>query len=222
VPQANDAAAAKIAGVLLAAGASTRLGQPKQLVKHEGVTLLRRAAQAAIGAGLDPVVVVLGAQADRLVSEVGDLALQVVINENWRAGLGNSISAGVRALDGAPIGAPVESVLIMLADQPRVDAAVIGRLMHAFRAGSAPIVASAYGDALGVPALFGRAYLPCLAELSGDRGAKAIIAGAAAEVEAIPFPEGEHDVDTARDVQRLQERSDERSFTRFPLPRDGQ
>ncbi len=179
------------------------MGQPKQLLEHGGTTLLRRAAQAAVDSDVEPIVVVLGAHAERLVAELADLPLSIVVNESWNSGIGSSIRAGIRALDGADF----DAVAILLADQPFVNAAVLRRLTAAFRTTDVPIVASSYGDTRGVPALFDRTYLPQLAALSDDCGAKALIADAGGAVHSVPFPQGACDIDTPADYHQLQSRN---------------
>ena len=189
----------QIAGVVLAAGSSSRLGRPKQLLEYEDKSLLRRTAMAAADSELDPLIVVLGSQSDRFISEVCDLPLQVVINERWETGIGSSIRAGIHAIGSWEF----DGVAIMAVDQPLVTKEVVGRLTHAFRASGARIVASRYGDTLGVPAIFARALLQSLSEIPDDRGAKGLIAECRGAVFAVDFPEGAFDVDTPRDLERL-------------------
>ncbi len=188
-----------VGGVILAAGGSRRMGRPKQLLVHEGVSLLRRITEAAVAGGLDPVVVVLGAQAELVAAEVSALPVRTAFNHEWATGIGSSIRCGVRAMEGAS----VDGVMMLVADQPFATARVVGRIVAAFRATRAPIVACEYGGTVGVPALFDRGYLPRLAELPSDHGAKALIVGAGGAVQRVPFPEGVHDVDTPADYDRL-------------------
>lgn len=191
---------ARVAAVVLAAGASSRLGRPKQLVEYLGEPLVRRAARAATEIGASPVVVVLGAHADLVAPALDGLAgLTVVPNAAWRSGLASSLAAGVRAaLDDLA----VDAVLVSLADQPLVDAGALRRLVAAYP-GAHGVVASAYGDALGVPALFARAHADALLALSGDAGAGAWLRARRAQVTAVPMDAAALDVDTPDDVARL-------------------
>ncbi|CAM3767445.1 nucleotidyltransferase family protein [Corallococcus sp. ZKHCc1 1396] len=185
-----------VAVVLLAAGASSRLGQPKQLLIHEGVPLVRRAAQAALGAG--PVVVVLGARREAVAAELEGLRVRCVDNPDWARGQGSSLQAGLRALP-----PDVDGMLVMLCDQLRVEAAHLRALVATFERTRAPIVASAYAGTRGVPALFSRAVFDELAALPPAEGARGLIARDPSRVVEVALAGGEEDVDTARDLSRL-------------------
>ncbi|NRD60775.1 nucleotidyltransferase family protein [Corallococcus exiguus] len=186
-----------VAIVLLAAGGSSRLGQPKQLLRHEGVSLVRRAAERALAAS--PVVtVVLGARRDDVAAELDGLAVRCVDNPDWALGQGSSLHAGLRAL---PPG--VDGALLMLCDQLRVDAPHLRSLIATFERTRAPIVASTYAGTRGVPALFSRALFPELEALPTSGGARGLIARDPSRVVEVPLPGGEEDVDTAEDALRL-------------------
>lgn len=192
-----------VAAVILAAGASSRLGRPKQLLTLNGQSLLRRTVEAATKAGCAPVVVVLGAHAEQLAGEVDDsAAVQTVVNARWAEGMGTSLASGVAALEAA---APnVCAVVVLLCDQPQVSAEVVRALVETFFVSGKPIVASEYGDVRGAPCLFARSLFPELGTLSGDVGARKIIARQAAEhVAVVPFAGGQEDVDTPNDWRRL-------------------
>jgi molybdenum cofactor cytidylyltransferase len=191
----------EVGAVLLAAGASRRLGAPKQLAEISGETLVRRAARAALEAGCAPVVVVLGAEGDAVEDALRGLPLERVRNEAWREGMASSLRAGLAALEAAaPEG---HGALLLLVDQPAVDAALLRRLLARFaEGGGARIAACAYGGGHGAPAIFPRSLFPALAALRGDRGAKALLAARRAELLAVDFPAGELDVDTAEDLER--------------------
>jgi CTP:molybdopterin cytidylyltransferase MocA len=185
--------------VVLAAGASRRLGRPKQLVVHRGRTLVRAAVEEALASSCNRVGVVLGARAHAISAAMSGLDVDVVVNRAWREGVASSIRAGVSWARQRECAA----ALFVLCDQPALTSAHLDRLAQAHE-GGAPIVASRYGDVLGVPALFDRAELPALLELRGDEGAKRVIHERGAL--GIDWPEGGRDIDTQDDVAWLMRR----------------
>ena len=192
--------AQRVGAVVLAAGASSRLGTPKQLLVHEGEPLVRRAAHAALTAGADPVLVVLGAEAPRVRAALDGLAgVHVVENERWADGLASSLAAGVRAL---LVAAPVDAVLVTLADQPLVGAAELSALLARFD-DAHRIVAAEYAGTVGVPVVVGREHADALLALSGDRGAGAWLRSQGDRVAHVPMPAAAVDVDTPDDAARL-------------------
>jgi xanthine dehydrogenase accessory factor len=187
-----------IAAIILAAGASTRMGRPKQLLpSFGGQSLLRRSAIEAIRSGCRPVVVVTGAHADGSSREVGDLPVQVIHNPDWTSGMSSSLRAGLAALAGDDNRA--NATIVTVCDQPFARAPVLEALARAYRSSGRGIVASEYGGVVGVPALFGREHFAELAGLRGAVGARQVIAAHAREVVRVPFPEGVIDIDTRED-----------------------
>ncbi len=180
----------KAAGIILAAGASTRLGEPKQLVRIAGECLLERAARTAREAGCSPVVVVLGAHANEIADACDLGSAQVVLNAAWAEGMAASLRAGILSLE-----ADVERALVMTCDQPTVTAAHLRRLLELCL--DAP-VASSYAGRRGVPACFPAIAFAQLLQLKGDAGAKGLLESAMM-VELIG---GELDVDTPGSVER--------------------
>ena len=191
------APAGSVALLLLAAGASTRMGRPKQLLPYHGRTLLRHAAETAVATGCAPIVLVTGALHDELVGEVVDLPVQAVHNPEWQSGMASSIRAGLAAVAGA------SAVLIMLTDQPLVTPELLRQLLARQRQTQAPIIAAAYGDTLGVPAVFDQAMISRLLQLQGQQGAGRLIASLGAAVGRVPFPAGLFDVDTPEQYAAL-------------------
>jgi molybdenum cofactor cytidylyltransferase len=188
--------------IILAAGASSRMnGQPKQLLEFEGKTLLRRATETALSSRFRPVVVVLGANAEKLLPEIKDLPVLPAINENWASGMGGSIKTGLSIL--LAENTDIEATILMLCDQPFVTAETLNRLAETFQKTKKPIAACQYADTLGVPALFAREMFAELSDLQGDAGAKAVIKKRAADLAQTRAPEAAFDVDTQADFQKL-------------------
>ena len=194
------ASAGPVALLLLAAGASTRMGRPKQLLPYQGRTLLRHAADTAVASGCAPIVLVTGALHEELVAEVSGLPIRAIHNAEWETGMASSIRAGLTAIATAQ---PV-AVLIMLTDQPLVTPELLQELIARQQQTQAPVVATAYGDTLGVPAVFAPALLPALLQLQGQQGAGRLIANLGTAVGRVPFPAGLLDVDTPQEYAALQ------------------
>jgi len=186
--------------IILAAGWSSRMGSPKQLLPYRGRSLVRHAADAALESVADRVVVVLGGYADEVRNELKHLPVSIVENHSWQTGMSSSIRAGLQELLSAD---QIELVIIMLCDQPYVTADVLNKLVETQRATSKPIVASTYGTIRGVPALFARELLDELNSLTADEGARRIISAHPEHVATISFAQGAVDIDTPLDHQRL-------------------
>jgi len=187
--------------LLLAAGGSSRLGRPKQLLPYRHRTLLRHAAETALLSRCRPVVIVLGAQADRLRLELAGLEVLLAENPDWEQGMGSSIRAGLVALEAS---APeLAGVVLMLCDQPLITSNSLDALIQSHADTDSRLVASEYGGTRGVPAFFSRALFPELRTLPDTQGAKPILARHASETVALPLPAGVWDVDTAADYERL-------------------
>ena len=188
--------------VILAAGASVRLGQPKQLLRFRGLSLLRHATETALGSVCRPVLVVLGAFADRLQAELAALPVTVVINSAWAEGMASSIRAGLRVVASEAPGP--DAVVIMLCDQPLLTSRMLDQLVRVHRLEARGIVAAAYEETLGVPALFSRRYFTELASLEEDQGAKRIIFKHEIDLARISLPEAAFDVDRIEEAKLLE------------------
>jgi xanthine dehydrogenase accessory factor len=188
----------RIGLVILAAGGSSRLGEPKQLLPLEGSTLLRRTVEAALASRCKPVAVVVGAGGERMRAELAGLPVRIVQNEQWSEGLSTSVRAGVEALEGE-----VEAMMFVPCDQPALDAAMLNKLAAAHEKSGKPIVVSGYGEAWGAPMLIARHFWAELKALRGDRGAQPVAYRHPGEVECVPFPEGACDIDTREDYEAL-------------------
>ena len=185
--------------LLLAAGASSRLGQPKQLLPFGSQTLLGKMAEVALSARLGPVVAVLGAFYEKTAAALNGLDVEVVKNENWADGMGGSIARGVRHLEHRY--PETEALIIMLCDQPFVTPELLSQLVETQEKREAMIVASSYGGTIGPPVLFTSLLFGELASLKGKHGAKTIIRQIRDSLSTIPFDKGEMDLDSERDVE---------------------
>lgn len=182
--------------VVLAAGASRRLGQPKQGLRRDGETLLHRAARLAISTGAQRVLVVLGAHSGAMAASVADLAVECIDNDAWEEGLASSLRAAVRAL--ADFDGPM---LVLGCDQPALQAAHLQALLDGAARAASGCAATAHGDALGIPAVIAAAVWREAEQLRGDRGFGAVLKRLPAEtVCRLHAPELEHDLDAPADL----------------------
>ncbi len=185
----------KLSVVILAAGASTRLGQPKQLLKLGARTLLMQICETALSIENQGVVVVLGAHCEVIKPAVESLPVQVVFNEKWVEGMGSSIACGMSHLP-----ENTDSVLLLLCDQPFVSTSFLEKLVEKWHFFGCAIVASQYGGSFGPPAIFHQKLFVELAALKGQQGAKKLMEKHRSEMSLVDFPEGEKDVDTPEDL----------------------
>ena len=190
-----------IAIIILAAGASKRMGTPKQLLTYQGCSLLRHTIESAIASVCQPVVVVLGANAQQIGSEVNQPLVRVVENPDWNRGIGSSIRSGILSL--ATCSETIEAAVITVCDQPFLSPEIINHLVAAYHSTEQPIVACQYAGTLGVPALFNHIFFSELSALKETGGAKHLIKKHFQEVFPIPFPLGAIDIDTPKDYQQL-------------------
>ncbi len=193
-------ASTSIPAIVLAAGASTRLGQPKQLLRLHGAqeTLLEHTLRVARDAELQPVYVVLGAQAEAIAAATNLQGATVLHNAEWPEGMASSIRCGLRAVQSKMPEAA--GVLLLVCDQPALTSEHLRAMLAAHQAEPEAIVASHYAGANGVPLLAPRALFADLAALTGDRGARALLRETALRMVEVPFPRGEWDMDTIADL----------------------
>lgn len=191
--------------IILAAGSSQRMNQPKQLLQFEGKTLLRRAIETAVESVYEPVVVVLGANFEKTKSEITGLPVKLVFNKNWQEGLSSSIKAGIKTL--LEITPDITAGVITLADQPFVSAKHLNLFFENFEKSESAIIAAEYNGTIGVPALFSREVFDDLCALSGDKGAKPVIEKYRDSLSKINLPEAAFDIDTPQDFLNLNNRS---------------
>jgi len=184
--------------IILAAGKSSRLGQPKQNLIFRGKTLLQSAIETALASDCELAVAVLGANDDVIRPTISQYPVNLVHNANWAEGMASSIRLGITEVKKNP---QITSVILMLCDQPFVSAGLLNELALAGMAND--IVGCIYNTAAGVPVLFNAKYFEPLQLLTGDEGAKKLLLKYGEEVLYIPFPMGHVDIDTTEDLEKL-------------------
>jgi molybdenum cofactor cytidylyltransferase len=191
----------KTAIIILAAGNSSRLGRPKQLLPYQGKTLLTHITTEAIAASLNPVVVVTGAFHAEVSDSLQGGPIEIVYNQHWEKGMASGIVAGLSKVLSLHPG--TEAVIIAVCDQPHISALLLRQLMEKHTGSGKRIVASAYSGIVGAPVLFDHKYFGELSMLSGDAGAKQLLKKYPDDLITVPFPQGDIDIDTEEDFQRL-------------------
>lgn len=188
-----------VAGILLAAGTSSRMGSNKLLFELEGESVLRGAARRALAGGLSPLLVVLGHEADRAEQELAGLPCRVVINPDYEKGINSSLKTGVSAL---PAGA--QAAMVMLADMPFVTPEMIAGLIARYRATGAPLVISDYEGVNAPPMLYDRSLFAELLEMTGEGCGRQVVKRHRDEAEVLPWPAAAlADIDVPEDYARV-------------------
>ena len=186
-----------VAGVVLAAGSSSRMGRNKLLLELGGETVIRRAVRAAVDGGLDPVVVVLGHEAERVRAELSGLPFRPVLNPDHARGVGTSLQVGV-----AEVPTSAAAIVVILADMPFVTASMIGAVVEQYRTTGLPVVVSRYGETEAPPTLFDRSLFAELLSITGERSAKQVARRHEHEAAVLAWPaEALRDLDVAGDYQ---------------------
>ncbi|WP_199099144.1 nucleotidyltransferase family protein [Dyella sp. ASV21] len=186
--------------VILAAGNASRFGSLKQVIAIDGEPMVRRAARNALAAGLDPVVVVVGARSHRVIASLHNLGVCAITNDDWPAGMGGSLAIGVKEL--LLQAEPVQSLMVLLADQPAIEVADLEGLRLTHAASPERILACRHQDRLGPPCVFPIALADELMTLSGPRGAHAVLQKHAAQVDTLDLPAAFFDIDQPDDYVR--------------------
>jgi molybdenum cofactor cytidylyltransferase len=187
-----------VAGILLAAGTGTRMGQNKLLLELEGETLLRRAARRALAAGLDPVIAVLGHEAERARRELQGLACRALVNAGHARGINTSLSAGAAAVP-----PEADALVVLLADMPLVDEAMIRAVVERHGASGAPLVTARYGQVTAPPTLYARRLFPELQGGEGEGRGREVVRRHRGEVAYVDFPPSAlADLDVPEDLER--------------------
>lgn len=190
--------------VLLAAGKSSRLGKAKQLLEFKGESLVRRAATLALEIS-NKVIVVVGAQEDKIREELIGLNIFLCINKDYEQGIASSIHEGVTAMQKRfP---QITGIIFIVCDQPFISGDLLKQLIESSELSNKGIAASSYGETVGTPVLFQKKYFSVLIQLRGDQGAKKIIQNNIEDVSTVAFPEGIIDIDTVEDYEALKKSS---------------
>lgn len=188
----------KVAGLLLAAGAATRMGRNKLLLELEGESLLRRAARRALAAGLDPVIAVLGHEAERTRRELQGLPCRALVNAGHARGMSTSLSAGAAAVP-----PEADALVVLLADMPLVDEAMIRAVVERYQACGAPVVTARYGEVTAPPTLYARRLFPELQGGEGEGRGREVVRRHRGEAAYLDFPPSAlADLDAPEDLER--------------------
>jgi len=189
-----------IGTVILAAGGSTRLGTPKQLIKGpDGISLIRIVCTLINSIECKQKWIVLGANHESIQSELHGIEIPVIINPEWKSGIASSIKIAVEVLTKKN---DLDGLMFVVCDQPYLNKKILDAILYTFQNTSRYIVASKYKDVLGTPALFHSSFFPELLKLSGDKGAGKIIYENLSQTAIIRFEEGIVDIDTREDYNR--------------------
>jgi len=187
--------------IILAAGSSSRLGQPKQLLQFKGESLLQHTIMQALNVPDAAVAVVTGAANEAVTEDISQFHVNVFYNPYWEQGMGSSIAAGLKNL--LLIHPEITHCIITVCDQPQVTDTVFLALIAAQQNTGKGIVASWYSDTAGVPALFAQKYFEELLGLSGNEGAKKFFNKYTDDSTTVPFKDGATDIDTVDDYNEL-------------------
>jgi molybdenum cofactor cytidylyltransferase len=190
-----------IAVIILAAGRSARLGSPKQLLSYRGKTLLQHSIDTALESMASQILVVLGSKKDSIKKEIEQTQIFILENSSWESGMASSISCGITNLQ--IIAPETEAVILMVCDQPFVNAKLLNNLITKHKDSKQSIVASSYANTLGTPALFHKSLFVELLALQGESWAKSLIKKYSQQVGFVSFDQGSIDIDTRENYRNL-------------------
>ncbi len=186
--------------IILAAGASSRMEEPKQLLVYNNQSLLSHIIGEA-QKSIMPVIVVLGANEQKIKTAITNQKVEMVVNENWQSGMASSIKTGLKkALE---IDKKIQNCILAVCDQPYVTFALFKELISQKIKMGKQIIACSYAGTLGTPCLFGKKYFDELMNLEGDHGAKKLLLKYADDVASVSFEKGKIDVDTKKEYEEL-------------------
>jgi molybdenum cofactor cytidylyltransferase len=186
--------------IILAAGNSSRLGRPKQLLQYKGKSLIKRAIDTADAAQLQASVLILGANLELILKEIRNSKMNIAINNNWREGMASGMQKGLEFLEKK---LTPDQVILMLCDQPFVDSELLKLLVNKQNESGKGIVACHYNGVFGVPVLFSRKYFEELKSLKASEGAKKVVYAHQDDLAYVEFPNAAIDIDTLEDYERL-------------------
>lgn len=187
--------------IILAAGNSSRLGEPKQLLQYQNKSLIRHITEAAIEAIDSPVIIVTGSNQNLIMEDLNNMAVHFVQNNEWHEGMGSSVHVGISEL--LKLNPTLQSLIIAVSDQPFVTSQLFLQLIEKAGITEKNIVACSYENTIGTPVLFKNKYFDSLLSLSGSQGAKKLLKQFEDDVASIPFSLGGIDIDTKEDYQKL-------------------
>jgi molybdenum cofactor cytidylyltransferase len=190
----------RIGIIILAAGNSSRLGHPKQLLEYKGKSLVLNTIDTAVETGADACILVLGANLELILKEIRNSKIDIVINNNWQKGMSSGMQKGLEFLEKKIL---PDQVILILCDQPFVNSVLLKRMVKKQTETGKGIIACHYKGTFGVPALFSRKYFPELNDLKSFEGAKKVIYAHLDDMEKIDFPNAAIDIDTLEDYKRL-------------------
>ncbi|MGI4751317.1 MAG: nucleotidyltransferase family protein [Janthinobacterium lividum] len=190
--------------VILAAGSSSRLGKPKQLLYYQLETLIKRVVKTAIEISDNKVFVVTGFLHHELISELKGLPVHFVQNSNWAEGMGSSIRTGISAILESENANQTDAALFLLSDQPLINSSYLKILLSEFYLHKNSMIAiTGYSGTQGVPAVFDKSFFLNLQQLSGKGGAKEIFKNYQNQLITVPFEDAKIDIDTEEDYTKL-------------------
>jgi len=187
--------------IILAAGNSSRLGQPKQLLNYDGKTLLQIAIDAADESEAESKILVLGSEAEDIQKNIKLKSVYLTINQSWQLGMSKTLEVALNQL--LEKNSALDQILVMLCDQPFVTPSLLNAMISTQASSGKGIVACKYQETLGVPVLFDKKYFQELLDLSGKKGAKELIFKHDDDLATVFFPEGKIDIDTKDDYDKL-------------------
>ncbi|MGB1284339.1 MAG: nucleotidyltransferase family protein [Polaribacter sp.] len=189
----------KIAILILAAGNSSRMGSPKQLLKINGKTFIEIAIENAIETNVKAVFCVLGANAEKITSKISHQNVEFIFNKKYQKGLSSSIVSGVEYIEKQPLN--FDAILIVLVDQPEVNSQYLTEIITTYQKNNTKIVASSYSKKSGVPAIFPKKYFKSLQLLKGDKGAKDFLQKHESEIIQLKREQSFLDIDLPEEYQ---------------------
>lgn len=185
--------------IILAAGRSARLGSPKQLLPYADKNLLQHSIDVAVESSMKPIIVVLGSKKEEIERKIDYSGVIIAKNPDWESGMASSVVCGIKTLN--KLHPDIESVILMVCDQPFVNPGLLNDLIKRQKASGSSIVASSYENTMGTPALFHKKHFPELVSLRGDTGARSLLKKYAEILQTIPFEKGGIDIDTIEDYR---------------------